>query len=208
MDPAYLSLMNTFSLNSMAHGWADKYGMQWSDWRHNNEQTQDDIFFYTKSDTFIADNPDNTEIYKDYIMFYQRDDDWVGTNWDDSGQPYKFEAASTHSDEMQGQAENQLLAYQYIGMGILDFLPQGPEFIQPSISDQPIYCKWWRSGNNRQLDYEDPNSGMHTDEEMFKMIIGINKNEITNSPQEPSLGTHAIVFGPVSYTHLTLPTKA
>ena len=27
----------------------DKYGMQWSDWRHNNEQTQDDIFFYTKS---------------------------------------------------------------------------------------------------------------------------------------------------------------
>ena len=46
-------------------------------------------------------------------MFYQRDHDWFGTNWDDTGQPYKFEAASTDADEMQGQSENQLLAYQY-----------------------------------------------------------------------------------------------
>ena len=57
-------------------------------------------------------------------MFYQRDDDWFGTNWNDIGQPYKHEAASTDADEMQGQAENQLLAYQYVGMGVLDFIPK------------------------------------------------------------------------------------
>ena len=199
LDPAYLSLINAFSLNAMAHGWADKYGMNWSDWRHNKEQTQDDIFFYTKADTFMADEPINTDLYTDDIMFYQRDDDWIGTNWNDIGQPYKYEAASTHADEMQGQAENQLLAYQYIGMGILDFMPEGSDFIQPTSTNQPIYCKWWRGGNNGQFDYEDPNSGMHTDEEMFKMIIGNNEDEIKKSPQEPSLGTHALVFGPYRF---------
>ena len=40
---------------------------------------------------------------------------------------------------------------------------------------------------------------MHTDEEMFKMIISNNENEVTKSPQEPSLGTHALVFGPYRF---------
>ena len=196
LDPAYLTLMNSFSLNAMAHGWADKFGMNWSDWRHNRQQTQDDLFFYTKADTFTADDSENTDLYKNYIMFYQRDDDWVGTNWDDTGQPYKLEAASAHADEMQGQLENQLLAYQYIGMGILDYLPDNTDFVHPSSPIQPVYAKWWHGGENNQFDYEDPNSGIHTDEEMFTMVIGNNDQDITKTPQEPGLGTHALVFGP------------
>ena len=196
LDPAYLTLMNSFSLNSMAHGWADKFGMNWSDWRHNRQQTQDDLFFYTKADTFTADDSENTDLYKNYIMFYQRDDDWFGTNWDDTGQPYKLEAASAHADEMQGQLENQLLAYQYIGMGVLDYLPDNTNFVHPSSAIQPVYAKWWHGGENNQFDYEDPNSGMHTDQEMFTMVIGNNDHEITKTPQDPGLGTHALVFGP------------
>ena len=196
LDPAYLTLMNSFSLNSMAHGWADKFGMNWSDWRHNRQQTQDDLFFYTKADTFTADDSENTDLYKNYIMFYQRDDDWVGTNWDDTGQPYKLEAASAHADEMQGQLENQLLAYQYIGMGVLDYLPDNTNFVHPSSAIQPVYAKWWHGGENNQFDYEDPNSGMHTDQEMFTMVIGNNDQDITKTPQDPGLGTHALVFGP------------
>jgi hypothetical protein len=196
LDPAYLTLMNSFSLNSMAHGWADKFGMNWSDWRHNRQQTQDDLFFYTKADTFTADDSENTDLYKNYIMFYQRDDDWFGTNWDDTGQPYKLEAASAHADEMQGQLENQLLAYQYIGMGVLDYLPDNTNFVHPSSAIQPVYAKWWHGGENNQFDYEDPNSGMHTDQEMFTMVIGNNDQDITKTPQDPGLGTHALVFGP------------
>jgi len=196
LDPAYLTLMNSFSLNSMAHGWADKFGMNWSDWRHNRQQTQDDLFFYTKADTFTADDSENTDLYKNYIMFYQRDDDWFGTNWDDTGQPYKLEAASAHADEMQGQLENQLLAYQYIGMGVLDYLPDNTDFVHPSSAIQPVYAKWWHGGENNQFDYEDPNSGMHTDQEMFTMVIGNNDQDITKTPQDPGLGTHALVFGP------------
>ena len=196
LDPAYLTLMNSFSLNSMAHGWADKFGMNWSDWRHNRQQTQDDLFFYTKADTFTADDSENTDLYKNYIMFYQRDDDWFGTNWDDTGQPYKLEAASAHADEMQGQLENQLLAYQYIGMGVLDYLPDNTNFVHPSNAIQPVYAKWWHGGENNQFDYEDPNSGMHTDQEMFTMVIGNNDQDITKTPQDPGLGTHALVFGP------------
>jgi hypothetical protein len=196
LDPAYLTLMNSFSLNSMAHGWADKFGMNWSDWRHNRQQTQDDLFFYTKADTFTADDSENTDLYKNYIMFYQRDDDWFGTNWDDTGQPYKLEAASAHADEMQGQLENQLLAYQYIGTGVLDYLPDNTNFVHPSSAIQPVYAKWWHGGENNQFDYEDPNSGMHTDQEMFTMVIGNNDQDITKTPQEPGLGTHALVFGP------------
>ena len=196
LDPAYLTLMNSFSLNSMAHGWADKFGMNWSDWRHNRQQTQDDLFFYTKADTFTADDSENTDLYKNYIMFYQRDDDWLGTNWDDTGQPYKLEAASAHADEMQGQLENQLLAYQYIGMGVLDYLPDNTNFVHPSSAIQPVYAKWWHGGENNQFDYEDPNSGMHTDQEMFTMVIGNNDQDITKTPQDPGLGTHALVFGP------------
>ena len=196
LDPAYLTLMNSFSLNSMAHGWADKFGMNWSDWRHNRQQTQDDLFFYTKADTFTADDSENTDLYKNYIMFYQRDDDWFGTNWDDTGQPYKLEAASADADEMQGQLENQLLAYQYIGMGVLDYLPDNTNFVHPSSAIQPVYAKWWHGGENNQFDYEDPNSGMHTDQEMFTMVIGNNDQDITKTPQDPGLGTHALVFGP------------
>ena len=196
LDPAYLTLMNSFSLNSMAHGWADKFGMNWSDWRLNRQQTQDDLFFYTKADTFTADDSENTDLYKNYIMFYQRDDDWFGTNSDDTGQPYKLEAASAHADEMQGQLENQLLAYQYIGMGVLDYLPDNTNFVHPSSAIQPVYAKWWHGGENNQFDYEDPNSGMHTDQEMFTMVIGNNDQDITKTPQDPGLGTHALVFGP------------
>ena len=97
---------------------------------------------------------------------------------------------------MQGQLENQLLAYQYIGMGILDYLPDNTNFVHPSSPIQPVYTKWWHGGENNQFDYEDPNSGMHTDEEMFTMVIGNNDQDITKTPQEPGLGTHALVFGP------------
>jgi hypothetical protein len=196
LDPAYFSLMNAFSLNAMAHHWAVGFGMGWSDWRHNKAQTQDDMFFYTKADTFTADEPEFTDNYTDNIMFYQRDDNWTGTAWDDTGQPYKLEASSRHPNEFQGQKEDQLLAYQYIGMGILDYTPDG-DFVHPSSNSQPAFSKWWHNGNIEQFDYEDPNSKEHTDKEMYSMVIGHDQHDITRTPpDEPDLKMHALVFGP------------
>ncbi len=200
LDPAYFSLMNAFSLNSMGHQWAEGHGMNWSDWRHNREQTHDDMFFYTKADTFTADESEFTDNYTDKIMFYQRDDVWVGTNWNDTGQPYNLEVAnrgtSASSGGYHGQVHNQLLAYQYIGMGILDYTPDG-DFVHPSSNAQPVYAKWWHNGNINQFDYEDPNSLEHTDTEMFNMVIGHDENDITRTPPDnPDLKMHALVFGP------------
>ena len=200
LDPSYFSLMNTFSLNSMAHHWAEGKGMNWSDWRHNREQTQDDLFFYTKADTFTADEPEFTNDYVDDIIFYQRDDNWVGTTWNDTGQPYKLEVAtqrtSSSSGGFHGQKENQLLAYQYIGMGILDIEPEG-DFIHPSNTDQPAFAKWWHSGDPEHFDYQDPNSMQHSDQEMYNMVIGFDENNITQTPPDtPDLKTHALTFGP------------
>ena len=197
LDPAYFSLMNSFSLNSMAHGWADGFGMNWSDWRVNRKQTQDDLHFYTRADTFSADEPEFTNTYRDEIMFYQRDDDWLETSWNDMGQPYKLEAASRHPNDWQGQKENQLQAYQYIGMGILDYEPGDGEYVHPSGNIQPAYAKWWHSGNIDQFDYEDPNSMQHSDREMFRMVVANDANDITKTPpDQPDIGTHALVFGP------------
>jgi hypothetical protein len=43
--------------------------MIWSDWRVNRMPTQDDMFFYTKADTFTADEPEYTDEYDDHIIF-------------------------------------------------------------------------------------------------------------------------------------------
>ena len=201
LDPAYFSLMNAFTLNSMGHQWGDAQGMEWSDWRVNRMPTQDDMFFYTRADTFAADEPEYTDDYDDHIIFYQRDDDWLGTNWDDTGQPYKLEVATrgitSSSGGFFGQVQDQLLTYQYVGMGVLDFSPNDPQYTQPAGDSQPAYAKWWHSGNIDQYDFDDPNSTQHTDSEMFNMVVGHDEHDITKTPTgNPETGTHALVFGP------------
>jgi len=200
LDSVYFALMNAFNINSMGHQWAEGHGMGWSDWRGNRLQTQDDIYFYTKSDTFIADESEYTENYNNHILFYQRDSDWLGTSWDDTGQPYKLEVATQRSTSSSGgyfgQEQDQLLSYQYIGMGVVDYLPDNSEYVHPLNTTQPAYAKWWHSGNIEQYDYQDPNANQHTDAEMYKMVIGENECDITNTPRDPDLGTHAFVFGP------------
>ena len=195
LDPVYFALKTSISVNSAAHGWADGYEMGWSDWRVNRKQTQDDVFFYTQSDSFTPDLPEFKDQYIQHIMVYQRDGDWLGTNWDDTAQPYKLEAANTGENEFQGQKENQLLAYQYIGLGILDYLPSG-EYVHPQDSHQPVSVKWWQSGNIDQFDYHDPNPLTHNDREMFDAIVNEDENNITNTPIINDLGENAMIFGP------------
>ncbi len=195
LDPVYFSLKTGLNVNAAAHGWADGFGMGWSDWRVNRKQTQDDVFFYTQSDTFKPDLPEYIDDYKKHIMVYQRDGDWLGTNWDDTGQPYKLEVANTHENEFQGQKENQLLAYQYIGLGVIDYLPEG-DYIHPKVSDQPISAKWWKSGNIEELDFDDPNPLAHNDMQMFHSMVLDNHHEITHTPIIDDLGENALIFGP------------
>jgi len=195
LDPVYFAFKTGLNVNAAAHGWADGYQMGWSDWRVNRKQTQDDVFFYTQSDTFSPDLPEFKSDYQNHIMAYQRDGDWLGTNWDDTAQPYKLEVANVHENEFQGQIENQLLAYQYIGLGIIDYLPEG-DFVHPESAEQPIITKWWQSGNIDELDYKDPNPLQHNDREMFEAMIDPDESDITHTPIVDDLGEHALVFGP------------
>jgi len=195
LDPVYFSLKTGISVNSAAHGWANGFGMGWSDWRVNRKQTQDDVFFYTKADTFNPDLSEYKEQYQQHTMVYQRDGDWLGTTWDDSAQPYKEAVADPHKNEFQGQKENQLLAYQYIGLGVIDYLPEGG-FVHPSSIEQPIHVKWWQSGNIDELDYEDPNPVDNNDQEMFEAMVYSDENDVSNTPIIDDLGENAMVFGP------------
>ena len=204
LDSVYFSLANAFSTNAAAHHWATGGGMGWSDWRHNRLQTQDEICFYTKHPDYLADNQESTADFAQELMFYQRDGDWLSTNWDDTGQPYKWDVASQHPNEFQGQSEGQLLAYQYIGMGILDYTPEG--FVHPqNVDQQPFAMQWWHNGNNQQFDYNDPNSQQHSPEEMYRMMLTRTDSSYMFIPEEEDLGTHALVFGPY---HLAPGEKA
>ena len=202
LDPIYFALMNSFSINAGAHGWAEGGGMGWSDWRVNRLQTQDDLSFYTGASNYEADNPDLTDSFRAETMIYQRDDDWVGTNWNDTGQPYRLEVANTGANEFQGQEEGQLLAFQYVGMGILDFHPpfakDSDAYVEPVDSDQPFAVKWWHSGNIDEQDYSEPTSTRHTDSEMFLMMTDTTDGRIMDNPDYPDLTTHSMVFGPYS----------
>ncbi len=194
LDSVYFALANAFSINAAAHHWAQGAGMGWSDWRHNRLQTQDEICFYTKHPDYVADNADLTSDFAKELIFYQRDGDWLSTNWDDTGQPYKWDVASQHPNEFQGQATDQLLAYQYVGMGILDIEPEG--YVHPLSSDQPFAMQWWHNGNNEQYDYSDPNSEQHSPAEMYRMMLSKTDSSYMYIPEEEDLGTHALVFGP------------
>jgi len=209
LDPVYINLENAFSVCDMGHHWPEGAGMSWSDWRANRLPVQDDIFHYTRAPNYSADTPESTSTYKQQLMVYQRDGDWFGTNWDDTGQPYVLDVASTHPNESQGQKSGQLLAFQYIGMGILDdfppFVGDSETYQAPRQTRQPYAEKWWHNGNIGQGDFEDPTYTRQNDAQMFKMLTDTSGGSVMPDPDEATLVTHALVFGPY---HLAPGQKA
>ncbi|MFQ6677066.1 MAG: hypothetical protein ACE5D0_01990 [Fidelibacterota bacterium] len=202
LTDTYFTLMNSFSISSGGHQWAKGNGMGWGDWRINAESAQDDWLLYTGAPNYEADNPESTAVYKDLVFCYQRDDDWLGTPHDDTGQPFVSTFADLDSyNEFQGQTENQLLGYQYIGCGLIDFMPPfindpNESYVPPELSNQPYAVKWWKNGNSNQLDYNEPNKSRHTDVEMYQMLIDTTGGAIADNPDSSMLVTHAMVFGP------------
>jgi len=196
----YLAFMNSFSVSSAGHQWPSGGGMGWTDWRVNKLPAQDDRFWFTKAPNYVADNPESTEVYKKFVFAYQRDDDWYGSPWDDTGQPYKEAIASRGKNEMQGEVENQLLAYQYIGFGPIDVMPpfvnDSETYVAPKQADQPFAEKWWHSGNSDQHDFDEPSDTRQNDAQMYRMVTNIDTGRYQPNPDEAMLVTHALVFGP------------
>ena len=204
LTDTFISFLNSFSVSSGGHQWARGNGMSWSDWRVNRESAQDDWFYYTKAQNYIADNPEKTDEYNDLVFCYQRDDDWIGTSYDDTGQPFASNFAQlSNYNEYQGQIEGQLMGYQYIGFGPLDVSPPfvndpNIDYVVPESGEQPYNFKWWRNGDSNQQDYEEPTYRRHTDAEMYRMVIGASNDDNTDNPDSSMLVTHSLAFGPYS----------
>lgn len=204
LTDTFFAFMNSFSVSSGGHQWAKGNGMGWSDWRVNRESAQDDWLLYTGAANYEADNPDSTAVYSELMFCYQRDDDWLGTSYDDTGQPFIITFADLNSyNEYQGQADNQLMGYQYIGFGPIDLQPpfkNDPDetYVAPESASQPYAVKWWKSGDSNQNDYEEPSQARHTDREMYRMLTDISAGAIADNPDSSMLVTHTMVFGPYS----------
>ena len=204
LTDTYFTFMNSFSVSSSGHQWAVGYGMGWGDWRHNNEPAQDDWFLYTGAPNYEADNPESTAVYNDLVFCYQRDDDGIIYPYDDTGQPFVSLLSNLNGyNQYQGQSENQLMGYQYIGFGPIDLQPPfkndpGETYVAPELPNQPYAVKWWKSGKSNQEDYDEPTQSRHTDREMYKMITDTTGGAISENPDSSMLVTHAMVFGPYS----------
>ena len=204
LDETYFSVMNSFSISSMGSQWSTGHGQGWSDWRGNQLPVQDDWFLYTKAPNYEADNPESTMVYKELVFAYQRDDDWLGTPHDDTGDPFKEEMARMGSyNEFQGQSENQLMGFPYIGFGELDVIPpfkNDPEiaYVSPLSENQPYAFQWWFNGTLDKFEYDEPSEEKHTDPEMFNMMIHPEDGLISENPDSSTLGTHAFIYGPYS----------
>ncbi len=197
---AYFALMNAFSLSLSGHTWGSGAGMHWPDWRTNEDPTQDDIYRCTAANNFVADLPENTAEYQQYKLSYQRDGDWYSTTWDDTGEPYKSQFAARGENELQGQTEDQLLAYAYIGMGPIDYLPpfvnDQESYVAPSVAEQPYAIKWWENKRLKSEEITEPSRQRHTAKQMYTMLTDISQGRIDDDPEEESLVTHAHVYGP------------
>jgi len=206
LTDTYFAFMNSFSVSSAGHQWTIGYGAGWGDWRGNQESVQDDIMLFTKAPNFEADIPESTSVYSDLIFCYQRDGDWIGSPEDDTGQPWDKEKADmglSSYNEYQGQVQDQITAYQYVGFGPLDLYPpfvNDPEenYVSPESSNQPFIYRWWHNGAGQ--DWTEPNQTRETEAEMYKMLTEISDTlpAIADNPDYSGLNTHALVFGPYS----------
>ena len=145
VEDAYFTFMNAFSVSLSGHTWGSGAGMSWPNWRTNDDAAQDDVYRYTGASNYEADLSEYITEYCQFILSYQRDGDWYGTTWDDTGEPYKYQFASHGENESQGQIEDQLLSYAYIGMGPIDYTPpfvKDPEiYNSPEVVEQPYAVK-------------------------------------------------------------------
>ncbi|MBC8395409.1 MAG: hypothetical protein H8E08_00365 [Candidatus Marinimicrobia bacterium] len=203
LTDTYFAFMNSFSVSSAGHQQVSGHGVGSGDWRYDADSAQDDWFLYTGAPNYVSDNPESTAVYKNLEFCYQRDDDWVGTSHDDTGQPFVSTFAEYRYNEFQGQIENQLMGYQYIGFGPIDLFPPfvndpDEEYVSPESVNQPYTFKLWKNGNNYQYDYEEPNQSRHLDTEMYNMIIDTTGGAINENPNLSTLVTHAYVIGPYS----------
>nr|MBC8181053.1 fibronectin type III domain-containing protein [candidate division KSB1 bacterium] len=200
VEDAFFAFMNAFSVSLAGHTWGSGAGMHWPDWRTNEDPTQDDIYHYTGASNYVADVPDNTSTYQQYKLSYQRDGDWFSTTWDDTGEPYKSQFAARGENELQGQSEDQLLSYAYVGMGAIDYTPpfmkDNNVYVSPQIADQPYAVKWWRNKRSKSEEISEPSRQRHTEREMYTMLSDISEGQIDENPEDPMLVTHAHVYGP------------
>lgn len=200
VEDAYFSFMNAFSVSLSGHTWGSGAGMSWPDWRTNNDPAQDDVYKYTGAANYVADIPANTADYRNFKLSYQRDGDWFGTTWDDTGEPYKSQFASRGENESQGQAEDQLLAYAYVGMGPIDYTPpfvnDDESYVAPQVSDQPVAVKWWPDKWIKSQEINEPSRQRNSDREMYRMLTDVSQSAVDDDPGEPMLVTHAHVYGP------------
>ena len=196
---AYFVFMNAFSVSLSGHTWGSGAGMSWPDWRTNNDPAQDDVYRYTKAPNYHSDLNKDDE-FRNFKLSYQRDGDWFGSSWDDTGEPYKSQFASRGQNESQGQKENQLLAYAYVGMGPIDYMPpfvnDNNDYVAPLIDDQPYAVKWWPNKYIKSDEINEPSRQRNSEREMYRMLTDASDGLVYENPEEPKLVTHAHVYGP------------
>ncbi|MBN1350062.1 hypothetical protein JXJ21_11675 [candidate division KSB1 bacterium] len=200
VENAFFAFMNAFSVSLSGHTWGAGAGMSWSDWRTNNDSVQDDIYRYTGAPNYTADVSDNTQTFVGVKLSYQRDGDWFATTWDDTGEPYVSQFAARGDNELQGQSENQLLSYGYVGMGPVAVQPpfvNDPEtYKAPESPEQPYAVKWWDNKYVKTDEINEPSRQRQTDKEMYQMLTDIRDGNVMDNPAEPMLVTHAQIYGP------------
>jgi hypothetical protein len=178
LTDVYFVFANMFSLSLQGETWGEEPYMHWGDWRHNRPPAQDDHYRYSNSPGYQALIAEDTPHYVGKKMSYGWDGDDPDNVWDDTGEPYveKFVLRNT-GNEQQGQSENQLLSYAFIGMAPLDYDPtdgyanDSEFYIAPETMDQPSRCKWWPYYKLDKNPLE-PNLISFTEEEIYDKIIG------------------------------------
>jgi len=173
----YFSFANMFSSSLMGETYGVEPYMNWSDWRRNKPPAQDDHYKYSDSPGYLALLPEDTPNYISKKMSYGWDGDDPDNDYNDTGEPYAYRYTShSQGNEEQGQCENQLLSYAFIGMAPIDYDPRDgftndPEsYIAPDIMDQPSRCKWWhylRLDGDKPLE---PHLLSFTENEIYDMI--------------------------------------
>jgi len=177
LTDVYFAFANIFSISFMGETWGDVPYLSWRDWRGNYPSARDDHYKFTGSPGYQALIPEDTPNYIDKKMSYGWDGDDPDNDWNDTGEPYKEKHVQRNTgNEQQGQAENQLLAYAFVGMAPLDYDPSdgftndNDTYVAPEIADQPSRAKWWPVKGLDSDPAIEPHLSSYTEDEIYDMI--------------------------------------
>ena len=178
LTDVYFAFANMFMVSFMGHTWGNPPTGSWRDFRGNYPRAQDDHYKYTDSPGYTALIPEDTPNYIGKKMSYGWDgDNPVDNDWNDTGEPYKEAHVQRNTgNEQQGQAENQLLAYAFVGMAPLDYDPSDgfanddETYVAPLIADQPSREKWWHYYALDNAKPIEPNLMSFTEDQIYDMI--------------------------------------